>query len=62
VRRKPLAIRSCIHNLKRPSGQAFYRLAALKNLEIHKGFLRFFALRGGKIPGPSGIFAYEFSF
>jgi hypothetical protein len=31
--------RTCIHNLKRPSGRAFSRLAALKNLEIHKGFL-----------------------
>ena len=33
------ALRTCIHNLKRPSGRAFSRLAALKNLEIHKGFL-----------------------
>ena len=32
------ALRTCIHNLKRPSGRAFCRLAALKNLEIHKGF------------------------
>ena len=31
--------RTCIHNLKRPSGRAFSRLAALKNLEIHQGFL-----------------------
>ena len=32
-------LRTCIRNLKRPSGRAFSRLAAFKNLEIHKGFL-----------------------
>ena len=54
--------RTCIHNLKRPSERFFCRPAALKNLEIHKGFPRFFALRGGKIPRSPGIFAYEYRF
>ena len=55
-------LRTCIHSLKRPSERFFCRPAALKNLEIHKGFPRFFALRGGKIPRSPGIFAYEYRF
>ena len=55
-------LRTCIHNLKRPPERFFCRPAALKNLEIHKGFLRFFALLGGKISRSPGIFAYEYRF
>ena len=62
VKTAVLALRTCIHNLKQPSGRAFSCLVALKNLEIHKGFLWFFALQGGKIPRPSSIFDYEYRF
>jgi hypothetical protein len=49
------AFRTCIHNRLTPSGQAFSRPAALKNLAIHQVLLRFFALQGGKIPCPACI-------
>ena len=49
------SVRTCLHRRWTPSGRVFSRPAALKNLEIHPVFLRFFALQDGKIPRPSGI-------
>jgi len=57
-----LELRTCIHKRSTPPGRAFSRQASLLFLEIHKGFLRQSALPGGKIPLPSGIFAYEYRF
>ena len=42
-------IRACLKNIKTPKQRTFFRRTALKNLEIHKVFLRFFALSGKKI-------------
>ena len=42
-------LRACLKNVKTPKRRIFFRCTALKNLEIHKVFLRFFALSIEKI-------------
>ena len=44
-----LLFRPCLKNVKTPKRRIFFRQTALKILEIHKVFLRIFALSGGKI-------------
>jgi len=41
--------RACLKNVKTPKQRISFRQTALKNLEIHQVFLRFFALSGEKI-------------
>ena len=54
VRLKALELRSCIHERRAPSGRQKLRRSALNFLEIHKVFLRKFALTGDVFARPSG--------
>ena len=45
--------KACLKNVKTPKGRIFFRCTALKNLEIHKVFLR--RSRNGRIERPCAI-------